>query len=303
MSAITQIAKYVREDNRQPLAIAATVTKGDIIISGDIIGVALDSGVSGDTIDISTRGAYLIAKDTSTFTAGAAVYYDTANDVATSTSASNTFIGLATQDTATDEAGVITVLKGGIPAGIVPRSALVTEASKYPVALTSAYVWDAPQTRIPATPANDDLGLIYGTLGTADTYISTGDAKAATVTRYTGFEVDVPHEYVAGSAALLRLNANLMTTVADTSASLDIEVYRVGAPTVDICSTAAKNMLAGGGGGGLTATDYDFNLTATDLVPGDKLIVRVKIAIVDGATGTAVIGRINSLTRVFNSKG
>jgi predicted RecA/RadA family phage recombinase len=293
--------RFIVDDERISVEVSSTITAGDVVFVGGRPGVAVTDAVSGESVDINTRGVFLLPKDASVFAVGDTVYWNATDDVATSSASGNTFIGWAISIQVTGDTEVQVLLTSGTP---TTRALLAEEALvAYPVPLSSAYVWDAPQTRIPATPANDDLGIIYATWGTLETYISSGDSKAATTTRYTGFEVDVPAEYVAGQSAKIRINANLMTTVADTSASLDIEVYRSGAPTADICNTAAKDMLAGGGGGGLTATDYDFDLVATNLVPGDKLFVRVKIAIVDAATGTAVIGRVNSLKRLFDIKG
>ncbi len=182
--------------------------------------------------------------------------------------------------------------------GTVARSNLVQDDLKpYPVILSECKTWDAAQTNIPGTAANDDLGLVTGTLATDVPTLQSGDAKATTVTRYAGFYVPVPAEYVDGETITIVINAGMKTTVSDTSAIVDLEAYRVGAPTVDVCATAQQSINS------LTAADKSFTITPTGVVAGELLFCRVKIAITDGATGTAVIGKINSITAKFDVKG
>lgn len=169
------------------------------------------------------------------------------------------------------------------------RSDLVQDDSvAFPIPLHAMRVWDAPQTNPVGTPANDDLGLVYNTFGTAAPTVETGDLKTAgSTTRRIGFQIPVPECYVAGQTAQMRLNAGMKTTVADVSATIDLEVTRAAAPTVDICATAAQDINS------LVAADKTFNLTATDLVPGELLDCVVSIAVNDAASGTAVIGKWN----------
>lgn len=53
----------------------------------------------------------------------------------------------------------------------------------------------------------------------------------------------------------------------------------------------------------LTAAAKEFAITPTGLVAGDELDVRVTIAITDGATATAVIGRIMKLYALLSVRG
>ena len=171
-------------------------------------------------------------------------------------------------------------------ADVTPLQAVV----QHVVPVTDLRVWDAVQTLLPATPATDDLGLIVNTFGTTAPTVETGDLKAAgATTRYARFQAQVPNNYVAGAAITLRLNAGMKTTVADTSATIDAEVYRAIAPSTDICATAAQSINS------LTAANKDFTITPTDVVPGELLDIRLAVAINDGATGTAVIGQVNSV--------
>ncbi|WP_425618036.1 hypothetical protein NA78x_001729 [Anatilimnocola sp. NA78] len=182
--------------------------------------------------------------------------------------------------------------------GAVARGQLTQDDLKpYPVLLTEAKTWDAVQTNIPVTPANDDLGLVTGTLGTDTPTLQSGDGKNTTITRYAGFFVPVPAEYVDGETITVVFNAGMLTTVANGTATIDLQAYRVGAPTVDVCATAAQSINS------LTAADKSFTITPTGVVAGELLFCRVAIAITDSATATAVIGKINSITSKFDVKG
>lgn len=161
--------------------------------------------------------------------------------------------------------------------------------STYTLDPSAAKTWDALQTNIVGTAANDDLAIVTGTFLTDSPTIQSGDSKAATTSRKLGIFFRVPPEYVSGGALTLRLNAGMKTTVSDTTATIDAQVVRNAAPTTDICATAAQSINS------LTAADKDFTLTPTDCVPGDLLFIVVTVAIVDGATGTAVIGKLNTI--------
>lgn len=168
----------------------------------------------------------------------------------------------------------------------------------YPVKVMDLAVWDAPSTRaVLATGANDDLAVVYGTFLTAAPTVETGDVKAAESARKVGFQFAVPPEYVDGQTLTLRINAGAKTTVADVALTLDAQVSRQAAPTVDICATAAQSINS------LVAANKDFVLTPTDVVAGDLLDVVLTIAYHDDATATPVIGVINSIKILADIKG
>jgi len=187
-----------------------------------------------------------------------------------------------------------------IPDGSIGNAALNTsagiETSKlesrtsqvFPIPFNSMFVWDAVQTNVPGTAANDDLGLITGTWGTDSPTLQTGDLKAAGSTnRYAGFLVQVPQNYQDGATFVVRLRGGMITTVSDTSAEIDLELYvadKDGGVGSDICQTASTTINS------LTKANVDFTIDATAIDPGDLLFGRIKINVNDAATGTAVIG-------------
>ena len=161
-------------------------------------------------------------------------------------------------------------------------------------------VWDAMGSLLPSAAANDDLGIVGGTFGSASPSLQSGDAKATTVTRYARCTVRLPHQYVAGETVLLRVHAGMLTTVSDGTATIDFQVYRsddaagIGS---DLCATGAQSINS------LTPANKDFVITAASLGPGDLLDIRMTIAITDAATGTAVIGMAGAVELLLDVKG
>lgn len=189
----------------------------------------------------------------------------------------------------------------GSTTGLV-RSGLSQESlAQYAIPLNTLCVWDDPRSILPSTPANDDLGIIGGTFGTDTVSVQTGDLKAAgATTRYGRFLFPLPVEYDEGESVVVRLHAGMLTTIADTTATIDVEVYKsdeeagVGS---DLCTTAAQSINS------LTLADKDFAISASGLSVGDLLDVRIAVAISDSATATAVKGIIGALKMLVDIKG
>lgn len=204
---------------------------------------------------------------------------------------------------------------GGItlPSGAVSNATVVSGAdiaraklaqdtlAKYVIPWQAFRVHDAYQTTLPGTPLSDDLGLVGGTFGSATPSLQTEDLKAAGATSsYARFFFMLPPEYDSGETVQLRLRAGMLTTVADTSATVDVEVYesnKEAGVSADLCATAAQSINS------LTLADKDFTITASSLVPGDVLDVRITTAVTDGATGTAVKAIIGYVAFLLDIRG
>lgn len=169
------------------------------------------------------------------------------------------------------------------------------------VSLSDAKTWDDFLSDLPTTAAADDLALVAGTTGTNSLTIETGDLKAAgATTRKAGFELIVPANYKATKSYKIRVRAGMKTTVADTSATVDVEAYKAdgdGLVGSDLCSTSATTINS------LSKANVDFTISASSLSPGDKLFVVVSVAVNDAATGTAVIGQVSDLKQVCTTQG
>lgn len=169
----------------------------------------------------------------------------------------------------------------------------LAELQSFPIPLTNFRVWDAMATVLPSAGANDDLGLVGGTFGTATPSLRTQDCKTLTNSNRARVLVQLPWDYVAGESVTLRFKAGMITTVSGTTATIDCEAYKLqedpdDAIGSDLVSTAAQTINS------LVFANVDFVVTPTSLSPGDILDVRVSTAIVDGATVTAVIAGITS---------
>jgi len=139
----------------------------------------------------------------------------------------------------------------------------------------------------------DDCRIVTGTFGTNAPRIKTRDVKAAAaVTIRFRQIVTLPDTYEAGEDVQIRLNAGMETTVADTTATIDVEAYELnsdGTLSSDLVETAATSINS------TTIANKDFSLTETNLSPGDRLDVRVTFAINDAAGVTAVLGVVHDL--------
>jgi hypothetical protein len=111
---------------------------------------------------------------------------------------------------------------------------------------------------------------------------------------------NVPHEYVAGETITVRAHAGMKTTVADVSATIDFQVYLSDDEegiSADLCTTAAQSINS------LVDANFDFQITATSVEPGDTLDIRVAVATNDAATATAVIGQVGKIEVLLDVKG
>lgn len=100
---------FVQPGNMLTVASATAQTAGNVFIAGKLYGVVANSTAANEEVTIATQGVFDLAKDASTFTVGALVYA-TAAGQATSTSAGNTLIGVATKAAATGDTTVRTLL-------------------------------------------------------------------------------------------------------------------------------------------------------------------------------------------------
>lgn len=195
-------------------------------------------------------------------------------------------------------------VKGAITAQsfpATPRASLAQESyCKFGIPIENLRVWDAYQTLI-ATPGTDDLGITAGAFATGVPYVSGGDVKTLTTTRYARGRVQMPTEYVAGQAAKIICNAGMITTVSSASCALDLVAYKVGAngliSGVDLVSSAAVAINS------LVFVDAEFTLTPTTLIAGNWIDFRLDISSVDAATGTAVIPAIATIDLACHIKG
>lgn len=176
----------------------------------------------------------------------------------------------------------------------------LVELQPFTVPWEAWHIWNsAANAVLPASAADDDLALIPGTWTTGVPSIQTLDFGGTNTTAYARAQIRLPWEYVTGETVKLRFHAGALTTLPDTTLTLDCVVYLSGKESVvsggDICATAAQDIRS------LTMADIDFTITPTTLSPGDMLDVRIAINGVDaGNLGvmTGCIGHVELLCDV-----
>lgn len=152
------------------------------------------------------------------------------------------------------------------------------------------------------TAASSDLGLVSNTPGTTQSYIWAGDLKnAGATTRKMRRHICLPQDYVTGGTLTLRFSAGMVTTVASSTATIDVEAWRLDrddtAPGSDICATSATTCNS------LTFADKSFTITPTTLAAGDWIEIVVALAVNDAATGTAVDAAIAAAELLYQQQG
>lgn len=184
----------------------------------------------------------------------------------------------------------------------IARSKLAQDAlAVYGIPMSAFRTHDAMATNLPGTSSGNDLAYVGGTHSTNSPSLKTADLKSAGATsNYARVELILPAEYDSGNTVTLRLNSYMLTTVADVSATVDVTCFkadRIGGVGSDICATVAQDMNS------LTPANKDFTITPTGLVPGDKLDVRIEVAVNDASTGTAVIAAIGAVELLLDIRG
>lgn len=186
--------------------------------------------------------------------------------------------------------------------GVTRGTLIQNDFQEYGINPALMRIHDAFASPISAA-ANDDLGISTGgTYGTDAPYVTAGDLKAlGATTRYARFLFVLPPEYVAGQSVRIVANAGMVTTVADTSCTLDFEAYKLDLDATvggsDLVSTAAQS---------INSTSFaikNFEVTSAGLSAGNILDIRVAVVCNDAATGTAVIPAIAHLAMSLDIKG
>lgn len=87
---------FVQAGSALTIPAPANVASGDVVIVGNIIGIANAAAASGADLDVTTTGVFNLPKVSGdVFAVGATVYFNTATKLATTTASGNTAIGTA----------------------------------------------------------------------------------------------------------------------------------------------------------------------------------------------------------------
>jgi predicted RecA/RadA family phage recombinase len=106
------IARYIQKGESIDHTPEADVAAGDVVVLGNIVGVAkLD--IPANTLGaLSLTGIYAVVKDTTAIGLGTQVYWDATNKKATATATDNTALGLAIRASGSADGEVLLLLMG-----------------------------------------------------------------------------------------------------------------------------------------------------------------------------------------------
>lgn len=103
---------YVQRGDVLTVPAPATVAAGDVVILGEIVGVAAGDAASGNSLDLETVGVWELPKEAAAISLGAVVYWDSGAELCTATATDNTRIGVAVADGALNATSVRVKLDG-----------------------------------------------------------------------------------------------------------------------------------------------------------------------------------------------
>jgi len=186
----------------------------------------------------------------------------------------------------------------------ISRSKLAQDAlAIYPLPLQDFRVWDDVPTTLQSTSdaSADDLAMVGGTFGTAPPLLQSGDVKAAgSVSKFARITWTVPPEFDEGETLQVRVRSAVLTTVADSSAAVDVVAYindGDGGLSADMIATVEQDT------NDLAYADHDFSLSTSILTRGDKVDMRIALNLNDAASGTTVRGSISEVSLLMDVRG
>lgn len=98
---------YIQKGENLTIPAPANTLSGQVVIVGDLHGVASNNAAEGADLVIVTEGVFELPKvAANAFAVGAKVYYDSTQKLATSTASSNTYIGIAVESAIATTANV-----------------------------------------------------------------------------------------------------------------------------------------------------------------------------------------------------
>ena len=98
---------YIQRGDVLTIPAPANTLSGEVVIIGELRGVALGDAAETATLDVQTEGVFELAKvAANAFAIGAAVYYDADTKLVTATSTDNVRLGFAVTVAAAGSASV-----------------------------------------------------------------------------------------------------------------------------------------------------------------------------------------------------
>lgn len=98
--------------DRFEIALTADTAPGEVVIAGELVGVAINGGKAGARDVILRRGAFEFPKATGALSIGDRVYWSPTDKHVTATEVPDAFVGWAFDNAAVGDATAMVVLKG-----------------------------------------------------------------------------------------------------------------------------------------------------------------------------------------------
>lgn len=100
---------FVQPGENLTIPAPVAYASGDVVIVGEIVGIAAGDALEDEMVDVATRGVFRLDKVAAdAFAVGDAVYFDAATKLVTSTATDNAKIGVAVK-VAVDGSSVVEV--------------------------------------------------------------------------------------------------------------------------------------------------------------------------------------------------
>jgi len=179
-------------------------------------------------------------------------------------------------------------------AGVVTLAA-VSKTKNIPL---TEFLKDNLVTELGTAGDATNLGLVAGTHGSASPTLQGSDVGGSSGSETARLLLSVPDDYTSGDLTL-RFHAGMLTTVSDTTATLDVQAYESdGEAGVgdDLCETDAVSINS------LTLADKDFTIDGDGLAAGDILDVEITVAVQDSGNAGVMIPVIGAAKLLYTGK-
>lgn len=147
----------------------------------------------------------------------------------------------------------------------------------------------------------ETAGDFFRNIGTNQLFIDGEASQNETETSVGWFRFTLPHNYVSAGDVKVRLVVGVEDGAAGTlgSCTIDVSAYEQGLDgTVgsDLCATAALAI-------DTTYAAKDFTITATNLVAGDVLVVKVTAVVIETGNSNTINARITKIQVLCDVQG
>jgi len=191
-------------------------------------------------------------------------------------SANDTACGIAVTQTLTNKTLTSPTITSPTITGGLPRASLAEDAlAVYGIPVNEVMAADGAPLGVSET-----AGDFFLSLGTNFMELRGEEAISETEASIGYIQFILPPEYVAAGDVKIRFRCQIDGAGTDNASSLDISAYEMadGAVGSDICATEAVTFVAKS-----TYYNKDFTITATGLVAGDVLVIKITSSIVESA--------------------